>query len=162
MPMVRILSSAHARLRCASAASVLAPTSRNVSRRCRLRMVVAPCFLQHARLRGGFARQAPHGVQPGGTVGANGMSEINTSGLKARVIEAVNEHAKLAQVINDSLFSFGELGFHEYETSKYLTATLEEHGFAVQRGVAGMPTAWTARWGSGGPVIAIGSDTDAL
>lgn len=90
------------------------------------------------------------------------MSEINTSGLKARVIEAVNEHAKLAQVINDSLFSFGELGFHEYETSKYLTATLERHGFAVQRGVAGMPTGWVARWGSGGPVIAIGSDTDAL
>jgi aminobenzoyl-glutamate utilization protein B len=68
--------------------------------------------------------------------GSQWMSEINTSGLKARVIEAVNEHAKLAQVINDSLFSFGEPGFHEYETSKYLTATLEQHGFAVQRGVA--------------------------
>ena len=90
------------------------------------------------------------------------MNDINTSGLKARVIESVNDHAKLAQVINDSLFSFGELGFHEYETSKHLTATLEAHGFAVQRGVAGMPTGWVARWGSGGPVIAIGSDTDAL
>ena len=90
------------------------------------------------------------------------MNDVNTSGLKARVIESVNDHAKLAQVINDSLFSFGELGFHEYETSKHLTATLEAHGFAVQRGVAGMPTGWVARWGSGGPVIAMGSDTDAL
>src|SRR6201998_976934 len=90
------------------------------------------------------------------------MSEINTSGLKARVIETVMEHAKLAQVINDSLFSFGELGFHEVETSKYLTTTLEQHGFVVERGVAGMPTGWVARWGSGGPVIALGSDTDAL
>jgi len=90
------------------------------------------------------------------------MNDVNTGVLKTRVIELVNEHAKLAQVINDSLFSFGELGFHEFETSKYLTATLERHGFKVERGVAGMPTGWVARWGSGGPVIALGSDTDAL
>ncbi|HKD74279.1 MAG TPA: amidohydrolase, partial [Ktedonobacterales bacterium] len=90
------------------------------------------------------------------------MNDMNTGVLKTRVIELVNEHAKLAQVVNDSLFSFGELGFHEVETSKYLTATLERHGFKVERGVAGMPTGWVARWGSGGPVIALGSDTDAL
>jgi aminobenzoyl-glutamate utilization protein B len=90
------------------------------------------------------------------------MNDVNTGVLKTRVIELVNEHAKLAQVISDSLFSFGELGFHEVETSKYLTATLERHGFKVERGVAGMPTGWVARWGSGGPVIALGSDTDAL
>src|ERR1700722_18799685 len=90
------------------------------------------------------------------------MSEVNTGTLKSRVIELVDDHAKLAQVIKDSLFSFGELGFHEVETSKYLTATLEQHGFTVERGVAGMPTGWVARWGSGGPVIALGSDTDAL
>ena len=75
------------------------------------------------------------------------MNDVNTGMLKARVIELVNEHAKLAQVVNDSLFSFGELGFHEVETSKYLTATLERHGFKVERGVAGMPTGWVARWG---------------
>ena len=90
------------------------------------------------------------------------MNDVNTGVLKTRVIELVNEHAKLAQVINDSLFSFGELGFHEVETAKFLTATLERHGFKVERGVAGMPTGWVARWGSGGPVIALGSDTDAL
>lgn len=90
------------------------------------------------------------------------MNDVNTSVLKSRVIELVNEHAKLAQVVNDSLFSFGELGFHEVETAKFLTATLERHGFKVERGVAGMPTGWVATWGSGGPVIALGSDTDAL
>ena len=39
------------------------------------------------------------------------MGEVNTGVLKTRVIELVNEHAKLAQVVNDSLFSFGELGW---------------------------------------------------
>ena len=46
------------------------------------------------------------------------MNDVNTGMLKTRVIELVNEHAKLAQVVNDSLFSFGELGFHEVETSQ--------------------------------------------
>ena len=66
------------------------------------------------------------------------MNDINTGVLKTRVIELVNEHAKLAQVVNDSLFSFAELGFHEVETAKFLTATLERHGFTVERGVAGI------------------------
>ena len=39
---------------------------------------------------------------------------------------------------------------------------LEQNGFAVQRGVGGLPTGWVARWGSGRPVIALGSDIDAI
>jgi aminobenzoyl-glutamate utilization protein B len=90
------------------------------------------------------------------------MPDMNTDALKTRLVDLVNQHAKLAQVINDSLFSFAELGFHEIESSKFLTATLEQHGFTVQRGVAGMPSGWVARFGDGGPVIALGSDIDAL
>ena len=60
------------------------------------------------------------------------------------------------------VFSFGELGFQEVETSRYLTGILEQHGFTVRRGYAGMPTAWVATWGSGKPVIAIGSDIDGI
>ena len=76
----------------------------------------------------------------------------------------VEARAKLGQEINDSLFSFSELAFQEYETSKYLTNILEKEGFTVQRGVAGLPTGWVARWtnGSGGPVIALGSDIDGI
>lgn len=86
------------------------------------------------------------------------------SGLKAKLVAGIDARAKLAQVINDSVFSFGELGFHEDETSRYLTALLEKEGFTVQRGISGMPTAWVARWsyGSGGPVIALGSDIDGI
>jgi aminobenzoyl-glutamate utilization protein B len=63
---------------------------------------------------------------------------------------------------NDMIFSFAEPGFQEFETSKYLTGLLKQNGFAVQEGVAGIPTAWTATWGSGKPVIALGSDVDDI
>ncbi len=60
------------------------------------------------------------------------------------------------------VFSFGELGFQEFETSKYLTTILKQNGFTIQEGIAGIPTAWTATWGSGKPVIALGSDIDDI
>ena len=86
------------------------------------------------------------------------------SGIKARAIAGVEARAKLAQEINDSVFSFSELGFHEVETSRYLTEVLEKNGFTVERGVSGLPTGWVAKWtnGSGGPVIALGSDIDGI
>src|SRR3989441_780970 len=66
------------------------------------------------------------------------------------------------QQMVDQVFSYGELGFQEIETSKYLTGVLEKNGFTVQRGYAGIPTAWVATWGSGKPVIALGSDIDCI
>ena len=84
--------------------------------------------------------------------------------MKGQVAADVEARKKLGQEINDSIFSFGELGYQEFETSKYLTALLEKNGFKVQRGVAGLPTGWTATWtnGTGGPAIALGSDVDCL
>src|SRR6202158_2589556 len=69
---------------------------------------------------------------------------------------------KQAQVMVDSVFSFGELGFQEFETSKYLTGILEKEGFKIQRGISGIPTAWVASWGEGKPVISLGSDIDDI
>ena len=88
----------------------------------------------------------------------------SVGGLKGRAVAGVETRAKLAQEINDSVFSFSELGFQEVETSRYLTAILEKNGFQVERGIAGLPTGWVARWtyGSGGPVIALGSDIDGI
>ena len=62
----------------------------------------------------------------------------------------------------DKVFSFAELGFQEKETSKYLTDILAENGFEITHGISGVPTAWLAKWGSGKPVIAIGSDLDCI
>src|SRR4051812_31891452 len=66
------------------------------------------------------------------------------------------------QKMNDTGFSSAEPGFQEVETSKYLSGTLRQNGFTVQEGVPGIPTAFTARWGSGKPVIALGSDIDDI
>ncbi|MFO0268619.1 MAG: amidohydrolase, partial [Cyclobacteriaceae bacterium] len=84
--------------------------------------------------------------------------------LKTEAAAEVEKNAVLGQQINDMLFSFSELGFQEWETFNYLTNLLEKQGFKVERGVAGVPTAWIARWsyGSGKPVIALGSDVDCI
>src|SRR5436190_16468255 len=82
--------------------------------------------------------------------------------LKTEIQQEVEKNAVLGQQINDMLFSFSELGFQEYETFAYLTTLLEKNGFKVQKGVAGIPTAWIATWGSGKPVIALGSDVDCI
>jgi aminobenzoyl-glutamate utilization protein B len=66
------------------------------------------------------------------------------------------------QQMVDQVFSFGELGFQEVETSKYLTGILRSNGFRIEESIAGIPTAWTATWGSGKPVIALGSDVDCI
>ena len=81
---------------------------------------------------------------------------------KREVAASVDATAKMAQEMVDSVFSFSELAHQEFETSRYLTDVLERNGFTIQRGVAGMPTAWVATWGSGRPVIALGSDIDGI
>jgi aminobenzoyl-glutamate utilization protein B len=74
----------------------------------------------------------------------------------------VDARAGLVQQVVDQLFSYAELGFQELETSRYLVGLLRREGFTVDTGVAGIPTAWVARWGRGRPVIALGSDIDAI
>jgi aminobenzoyl-glutamate utilization protein B len=82
--------------------------------------------------------------------------------MKADLAGQIDGMKKQAQVMVDSVFSFGELGFQEFETSKYLTGILEKEGFKIQRGIAGIPTAWLATWGEGKPVISLGSDIDDI
>ena len=89
-------------------------------------------------------------------------SDPRLEAMKIEAVELVQGRAKLVQEIVDQLFSFGELGFQEFQTQRYLTGLLEDNGFEIELGVAGMPSAWTAKWGSGRPVIALGSDVDGI
>lgn len=82
--------------------------------------------------------------------------------LKKNALEQVQSKAKPIQEMVDMIFSFGELGFQEIETSRYLTDVLTKNGFTVNNGTSGIPTAWMASWGSGSPVIALGSDIDCI
>ena len=94
--------------------------------------------------------------------GQNRVTADKEAGMKADLAGQIDGMKKQAQVMVDSVFSFAELGMQEVETSKYLTAILEKEGFKVERGVAGMPTAWLASWGSTKPVISLGSDIDDI
>jgi aminobenzoyl-glutamate utilization protein B len=82
--------------------------------------------------------------------------------LKAEAAKEIDAKAKMIQEMVDQVFSFGELGMQEVETSKYLSGLLEQNGFKVERGVAGIPTAFVAKWGSGKPVISLGSAIDGI
>jgi aminobenzoyl-glutamate utilization protein B len=110
--------------------------------------VVATLVLLHASAA--TAQQSP----PPGE-----RSDQSREALKQDVIGEVEELRELTQQIVDSVFSFSEIGFQEFETQRYLTAVLERNGFTVQRGVAGIPTSWIATWGSGGPVVALSAPT---
>lgn len=81
---------------------------------------------------------------------------------KKEVASEIDGMATFTQQMVDQVFSFGELGFQETETTKYLTGILKKNGFTVQEGVAGIPTAFVASWGSGKPIIALGSDIDCI
>lgn len=101
---------------------------------------------------------------PGNTLQAQSKSfdSAAIAALKKQALTMVASKEKNIQEMVDMIFSFGELGFQEYETSKYITGILEKNGFSVEKGIANIPTAWMAKWGSGSPVIALGSDLDCI
>ena len=82
--------------------------------------------------------------------------------LKSEASEGVDAMATFTQQMVDQIFSYGELGFQEVETHRYLVDILRKNGFTVQEGIAGIPTAFMASWGSGKPVLALGSDIDGI
>jgi aminobenzoyl-glutamate utilization protein B len=91
-----------------------------------------------------------------------GIPPEKEAAIKADLAGRIDGMKKQAQVMVDTVFSFGELGFQEFETSKYLADTLEKAGFKIERNIAGVPTAWVASWGEGKPVISLGSDIDDI
>jgi len=103
-----------------------------------------------------------YGVFAPSVVTAQTMDPAKLDALKTELMKEIDKQQKETQVMVDMVFSFGELGFQEFETSKYLTGILAKNGFTVEQGIAGIPTAWMAKWGSGKPVIAIGSDIDCI
>jgi aminobenzoyl-glutamate utilization protein B len=82
--------------------------------------------------------------------------------LKKEAVADVESKRVFTQQMVDQIFSYGELGFQEFETHRYLVDILKKNGFDVEEGVAGIPTAFVATWGSGKPVIALGSDIDGI
>src|SRR2546429_2850217 len=88
-----------------------------------------------------------------------GQPASKEAAMKADLVGQLDGMQKKLQVMVDSVFSFGELGFQEFETSKYLTGILEKEGFKIERGVAGIPTAPGASRGGGKTGFLLGSGT---
>jgi aminobenzoyl-glutamate utilization protein B len=109
---------------------------------CRLAVAAVVCL---------FAGIAPFGQQA-----------PNVDALKKEAVAQVDSLATLTQQMVDEIFSYSELGFQEFQTSAYVTKVLEDHGFHVDRGIVGVPTAWEATWGSGKPVIGFITDIDCI
>jgi aminobenzoyl-glutamate utilization protein B len=74
----------------------------------------------------------------------------------------IDQNQKRIIEIADTIWGYAELGLTEVKSSKLLQDELKKHGFKVEAGVAGMPTAFIATWGSGKPVIGIMGEFDAL
>jgi aminobenzoyl-glutamate utilization protein B len=81
---------------------------------------------------------------------------------KRAAIQFLDENASTWQRVNRNIWSYAETGLQETRSSQELIGTLKQHGFTVQEGVAGMPTAFVATYGTGRPSIGILAEYDAL
>jgi aminobenzoyl-glutamate utilization protein B len=106
----------------------------------------------------------PRAQAPAGPAAAApaAREDVRAERLKAEATKEVEAMNEFTQQMVDSIFSFAELGFQEVETHRYLVDILKKNGFTVEEGIAGIPTAFMATWGSGKPVIALGSDIDGI
>jgi len=93
---------------------------------------------------------------------AVGQGKPTLDDLKNEAIQEIDRRQGFTQQMVDQIFSYSELGFQEFETSRYLTGVLEKNGFKVERGVACIPTAWVASYGAGEPVIDFIADIDCI
>lgn len=84
------------------------------------------------------------------------------SANKKQVVSTVDNQAPKLTDISDKIWAHAEIAFQETESHKLLADYAEANGFTVERGVAEIPTAFVATYGSGKPVIGILGEFDAL
>jgi aminobenzoyl-glutamate utilization protein B len=90
------------------------------------------------------------------------LAQDKISKNKQALIASVEKHEANLIEISDQIWALAETAFEEDESSKLLADYAERQGFTVERGVAGMPTAFVATYGSGRPVISVLGEFDAL
>ncbi|PIB25283.1 amidohydrolase [Maribacter sp. 4G9] len=87
------------------------------------------------------------------------MSAQNT---KKDVLQSIDQKSESYGEISQAIWNLAEMGYQEEKSSALLQKTLEEAGFTIKTGVAGIPTAFIAEYGSGSPIVAIMGEYDAL
>ncbi|WP_232793688.1 amidohydrolase [Siphonobacter sp. SORGH_AS_0500] len=81
---------------------------------------------------------------------------------KQKVISSLQDKTDYYGAISQKIWDYAEVGYQETKSSALLQAELKKAGFSIESGVAGIPTAFIATYGSGKPVISILAEYDAL
>lgn len=81
---------------------------------------------------------------------------------RERISGIINEKSHMFNEVSDKIWEYAETRFEEYKSSELLCSVLREEGFQVEKGTAGMDTAFVASFGGGKPVIGILAEYDAL
>ena len=81
---------------------------------------------------------------------------------KQAVLDEADALAPVVEELSMALWDYSETALKEHQSAELLATRLEEEGFTIERGVADMPTAFVASYGSGRPVIGILAEFDAL
>ncbi len=95
-------------------------------------------------------------------VHAQTASDDRNAAVKKAAITWLDQKADTFKRINKNIWSYAEVGLQETRSSKELQDVLRANGFAIDAGVAGMPTAFVASYGSGHPIVGILAEFDAL
>ena len=94
--------------------------------------------------------------------GAEQLIAQDTAALKARAMTDIQSQYSTYKQIAMQIWDYAEVGYKEVKSSGLLQKTLADNGFTVRAGVADIPTAFVASYGSGSPVIGILAEFDAL
>jgi len=87
---------------------------------------------------------------------------MNAQKSEKDIIKNLEQKSDEYGIIAQNIWEFAEMGYQEEQSSGLLQKTLQDAGFTIKKGVAGIPTAFIAEYGSGSPVIAIMGEFDAL
>ena len=81
------------------------------------------------------------------------ISQSNLNKLKSEIVNSVEKHSENLINISNEIWELAETAFNEHESSKILSDYAKKNGFSIEKGVAGMPTAFIATYGEGKTVI---------
>ena len=96
------------------------------------------------------------------TIFVGAQKSINTVSLKSEAIISIDQKYEEYKKTALEIWNYAEVGYKEQKSSALLQQILQSNGFTIEKGVADMPTAFVASYGSGKPVIAILAEYDAL
>lgn len=90
------------------------------------------------------------------------MDTQQLTDVKAQVRNIIKRHQAELRILTHQIHSNPETAMNEYKAAGWLTEELATRGFAVERGICGLPTAFRATYGTGKPVVAFIAEYDAL